>query len=258
MTDDGGQVLMIGHMLGEDHEGHRYVGHEDGSHILEAQLTDALKRLGEGKLRQAEEGAQAYAAVVHQIGANQGEDGGQGIAGQDADDEGNQPQRFLAVSGAEHGNSQRNQAAEQSYVWRGSHSAGGVEHVALDHIADGVACQAQTDDGHGGPDDYGGHQLVNPFNTHLFDYQGDDYIHQAGEQRAQNQAQPAQAHADAAGKGCEHGVDECEGGAKENGAFELGEQQVDNGAHTGAKHGGGRRQTVADNHGDGDGGGQDG
>ena len=51
LLHDGGKILMVGNVLGEDHEGHRNIGREDRDKIAEAQGGEAAPGPPEGELR---------------------------------------------------------------------------------------------------------------------------------------------------------------------------------------------------------------
>ena len=143
------------------------------------------------------------------------------------------------------------EAADDADIVAGADGAAG-------QIADGVAGQRKTDDGHGGADDHGGHELVNPLHAAELDESGKDHIDQSGAAGADDQTHITGFQRNGAGKGGGHGAQEREGAAEEHGGAELGEEQVGQRAHAGAEKGGGLRHAVADDGGHGDGGGDDG
>ena len=138
---------------------------------------------------------------------------------------------------------------------RGHHKGAGcaVEGCTAGEVADGVGCKGKTDDRNGRPDNDGRHKLIDPCNPCEFYNDCDDNIHKAGKNRAQNQAEEAELHGNAACKGREHGADESERRAEKHGAAEFGEQKVHKCADSCAHERGGRGQAVADDirHGDG-------
>ena len=237
---------MVGQMLGEDDKGHRCIGHENRQQIGAGHA--APVRLGEGELRQRDKGADMVQrfvvddnqGVVSGVLADQGKDGGDQIAGQNADDEGDQLDHMLAVGGAEHGHGQRHQAADQRDIH------GAAFHVAAHQVADGVAREAQTDDGDGGSDDDRGHQLVDPLDAAELDDQGDDDIHQACDQGAEDQAGITDGDGGRAAEGGEHGTDEGEGRAEEHRAGAPGEEQIHDGADAGTEQSRRSAHPVAD------------
>ena len=232
---------MVSDMLGKHHEGNRNISEQDVGNIGTAQILDTLKRIGEGHLLkdvgvdkgidrhavscQALEGIQIDDKQARRVGrlADQREHQGNGISCQDADDEGDGFEVFLAVHGAEHGHSQRDQTAQhrKQLVTAGRRGL---------QIADSVSGKRQTDDGNRGTDDNGGHQLVNPVDADQLDDQRDDHVHQTGSYRTDQQSEVADLHGHGTAEGSRHGAEEGEGRAEEHGASELGEQQVHDGA----------------------------
>ena len=237
---------MVGQMLGEDDKGHRRIGYKYCQQVGAGHA--APVRLGEGELRQGDEGADMvqrfivddHKSVVSGVLADQGKDGSDKIARQDPDDEGDQFDHVLAVGGAEHGHRQCHQAADQRDIHRAAF------HIAAHQVADGVARKAQSDDGNGGSDDDRGHQLVDPLDTAEFDDQRDDDIDQARDQGAEDQACITDGDGGRTAEGGEHGTDEGEGRAKEHRAGALGEEQIHDGADARAEQGRRSAHAVAD------------
>ena len=129
-------------------------------------------------------------SIVAGYKTENGEQGRYKVTCEDSDDEGNHLQHRLTEEGAEHRDSQSDEAADDADI---SGSSGGV----AGQIADGIACQRKSDDCDGRSDDNCRHELIDPFDTDCFD---DD---------------------------CKHGTEESEGASKEDRAGELGEEQVD-------------------------------
>ena len=179
-------------------------------------------------------------SVVSGVLADQGKDGSDKIACQDTDDEGDQLDHVLAVGGAEHGHRQRHQAADQRDI------DGAPFHVATHQVTDGVAREAQADDGDGGSDDDRGHQLVDPLDAAELDDQGDGDINEARDQGAEDQAGIADGDGGRAAEGGEHGADEGEGRAEEHRAGAPGEEQIHDGADAGAEQSRRSAHPVAD------------
>ena len=124
--DDGGDVLVIGDMLGEDHEGHRDVGNGDGGDIRSdvadfAVLIAAGEGGQEGELRiplhacELREVDDLHGGDVGGVSDDR-EDRGQGVARADADDEGDHLQELLAVDRAEHGHEEGDESAQQAEI----------------------------------------------------------------------------------------------------------------------------------------------
>ena len=249
---------MVGQVLGKDHEGHRRVGHEQRQQV--GAVDAAPVRLEEHEVRQGDqrghggEGAVVDDAEAHVAGvpADQAQDACQGVARHDADHEGDQLGGALAEGGGQHGHGQGHQTAEQADLGIAALNVGGHEQ------ADGVGGQRQADDGHDGPDDDRGHELVDPLDAAEFHDQRQDHIDGARDARADDQPRVAHRHGGGAGEGREHGADEGEGGAQEHRACVAGKEQIDHRAAAGAEEGGGGGHPVADGGGDGDGGHHDG
>ncbi len=102
---------MIGQMLGEDHKGNRHIGGQQSDEVGRAQTAKAAEALDKGELRHVQEGGEAHGRktvhegliaddlqrVVAGGGTDQIEDGGAGIAGQNAQDKGDQLGRAFCV-----------------------------------------------------------------------------------------------------------------------------------------------------------------
>ena len=327
LLNDGGQVLVVGDMLGEDDQGHGGVGHGNGADVGAVNILEALDGLDEGELGERNDGL--HTEVGEQVdqgievddlqrvhtgeGTDDGEDGGQSVTGQDTHDEGDQADHLLTEGGAEHGNGQGDQTAEDSDVDGAGGSLEGVffygftrclvghgindqgdiltnvavliQHgvdlfgvsnggndvavcIVVDGIAvginggvvgdghgvtagldlgeihglqitDGVTGQGQTDDGNGGANDHGGHQLFDPLNANELDDECDQHVDQTGDDGTDDQTQVTGLSGNGTGKGGAHGANEGEGGTQEYGALEAGEEQVDQSTNTGAEQGGG-------------------
>ena len=246
LLNDGGQVLVVGDMLGEDDQGHGGVGHGNGADVGAVNILEALDGLDEGELGERNDGL--HTEVGEQVdqgievddlqrvhtgeGTDDGKDGGQSVTGQDTHDEGDQADHLLTEGGAEHGNGQGDQTAEDSDV-DGAAGGSGLQ------VADGVTGQGQTDDGNGGTNDHGGHQLFDPVHANELDDESDQHVDQTGDDSTDDQTQVTGLSRNGTGKGGAHGADEGKGGAQEYGALEAGEEQVDQSTNTGAEQGGG-------------------
>ena len=237
---------MVCNMLGKDHEGHGYISHSDSPYICAIQLAYPLERRYKGKFRKSQEGFERDTVryqclkgskVDNQKGIISGGHADQRkrqryrIPGHDANDKGNQPSPLAAENGADNNHKQSDQTAQQRNV---GGSCGNIfyGHIAPKHIAYGIAGQAETNDSHGGSDDYGGHKLINPLHTCRLYGDGQDHIHQTGKSGAQDQPQIPQRHGCSPCKGRKHGAQKSEGRAQKHRAAELGKQLIDNGADT--------------------------
>ena len=263
LVNDGGQVLMISNMLGEDYEGNGNISNSDGKDILGSDGLEAFESLHEGEVRNPFHGAESgeiehFQCVIAVNVADQGEDEGNNVAGNNTDNEGNQLHHFLSLDGAEDNRQQGDKGADQADPALGIHDISAViQHSTLQGITDGVAGQGQSDDGNGGSDDDGGHELTDPGDTGELDDGSDDHINQAGEKSAQYQAGIADRSGGGTAKSSEHGTEEGKAGTKEDRALKLGEEQVDNGTDAGAEKRGALAHAVANDAGDGNGRSQD-
>ena len=216
---------MVGDVLSQHHEGHRREEHEHVEYVTNAaDLAGAfLEHAQEGEFRNLKDLHAVKGGQVDDLQglaaggfADEGQRQRDGVGAQDADDEGNQLHALGALHGSEHRDEEGQQADEdvhQAVVIGGNGGVGQVVH--------GAAAQGQTDQRHGGADDHGGQQLVDPAGAGGLDDQGDEDVHQAGEDRAQEDA-----HVTESG-GADQGRDEGKGAAQEYGAFELGHQQIE-------------------------------
>ena len=204
--------------------------------------------------------------------ADGGKDGGGHITHQDAKNEGDQLHHLFAVDGEGDHGEQCDQTADQGdigaaagYETDAVHDPAILDHLsdlfhhnlAGAHIADGIACQRQTDDGYGGADDRGGHQPVDPLNTDKFDNCRDGHIDKTGQNGTDDQTHVTGGHRGGTCEGSAHGAQKRERGAQVNGTLKTGKNLIDQSSHTGAEEGGGLAHAVADDGGHGDGGGQD-
>ena len=266
---------MVGNMLGKDHEGDRDIGDGNGGDILAVDRGQALSGLDEGEIRHGKDLHLAEDREVDDLelqvaggAADHGEDRCNDIAGENAEDERDELCHLPAVDGAEHDGKESDQAADQADVGAGGgdlihlihdltvfNDLNGdvLHHLAGGEVADGVAGQREADDGDRGADDDGRHQLVDPLDAGRLDDDGDHNVDQSGEDRAEDDPGEARFRGGRAAEGGKHGADEGEGGAQEDRAAELGEQQIDDGADACAKEGGGLGHAVSDDGRDGDG-----
>ena len=179
--------------------------------------------------------------VVSGVLTDKSEDGSDKIARQNTDNKGDQLDHIFAVSGAEHGHRQGHETADQSHIHRAAF------YVASHQVADGIAGKAQTDDCNRGSDDDGGHQFVDPLDTAELDNHGNDHIHETGDQSTDNQSCVADGDGCSPAEGGEHGTDECEGRTEKHRTGALGEEQINNGADTGAEEGRRGTHAISDN-----------
>ena len=261
LVDDSGEILVVSDVLGEHHEGDWHIGNRYRRDVAAGKFFDALECRDEGEVRDREERHVMEHAEVDDLQggvvggvADDREDRRNQVAREDAQNEGDELHHFLAVGGAEHDSEQRHKTADQANIGACHGVAFCIQHFSERQIADGVACQRKTDDGNGGPDNDRRHQLVDPFDTGKFHDHGDHNIDKAGKECADQQSEVAELNArNRTGKRCQHGTDESERTAEEDGAAEFGEQQIDDGSHTGAEQRSGLLHAVADNGGHRDG-----
>ena len=259
LTNDGRQVLVVSNVLSKDHEGNGHIGNRNGGNVRTVDLLHALQGGQEGKFGDGEDLHTLKHAEVDDGDAANGEDGGNHIAGQNADDEGDQLGHLLAVGGGQNDHKQRYQSADEGCPDRSAHNEGavGVLRAVGEHVLNGSTCQRQTDQGNCGSDDHRGHQLVDPVNAGNLDDDGNDHIYQTGQSCTDDQTGKASGSGDRTGEGCHHGADKGEGGAQEHGASKLGEELIDDGTYTGAQQSGGSGHAVANDGGNCDGSCQD-
>ena len=128
---------------------------------------------------------------------------GDGVAGEDAEDERDHFDHLLAEDGAAHRDGERHKAADEAEVGGRALDEHAVD-LRLDRageeVAHGVAGQRQADDGDGRPDDDGRHELIDPADADGLDDDGDDDIDKAGKGRAEQQTRVAGLHGHRAGK----------------------------------------------------------
>ncbi len=264
LADDGGQVLVVSDVLSEDNECNGNVSNSNSGDESAVDFLNALQSLDEGEVGNCEDlhvgkDGEVDDLQSHIVGedTDDGEDSSHNIANQDAQDEGDQLSHLLAVDGEEDNSKQGSQTADQSNIG----AAGGNavnQNLTGGQVADSIGSQGQADDGNGGSNDHGGHQLVDPVNANSLDDQSDNHINQASEDSAEDQAGVTGRNRSSTAEGSEHRANEGEGRAQENGAVPLGEELVNQGADAGAEQGGGLAHAVADDAGNSDGSSQDG
>ena len=261
MADDGGEVLVVGNMLGQGHEGHGGEENEQAQHVARAadgvgSVLISAEHAQEGEARHLEqlhviEGGELDQLQRFAAGgtADEGQDQGDHIRAQDTDDEGHHLHALRALYGGEHGDEEGDQTYQDGHQVVAA--GGGVVQVV--HRA---AAQAQADQGDGGADDHRRQELGHPGGAGLFNDQGDEHIHKASEQGANEDAQ------EAIRAGAGQGADEGEGAAQEHGALLAGgDEDVEQRAHACAKQRGRLVQVQAGavrQHGHQQGGGHDG
>ena len=125
--------------------------------------------------------------------------------------------------------------------------SGGFERVAYC-----VAGERKTDQGNGGADNHGGHDLIDPFDACKFYDDREDDVYETCEDRAEDDTGKALRGGYAAAKSGEHRAEECKGRTEEYRAFELGEQQINDRADAGSEECSRLAHAVAYNGGDGD------
>ena len=255
---------MVCNVLGEDDERDRHIGHRDGADIAPVQLGKALGSLEEdevlrhklivherlqrdavlpqhGELREVEHLQRVRGRGV----ADEGEHRRNGIAREDAEDERDEADHFLAVGRAEHGHEQGHEAAQNGDERGSDYRALGVHNAALDEVGDGVARQRKADDGNRRADDDDRHEAVEPLDARDLHGRRNDDIHKAGKHRAENKACIAERHGNAACEGCSHAAEEGKRAAKEDRAAEFRKEQVDERADACAEECRGRAERAA-------------
>lgn len=90
-----------------------------------------------------------------------------------------------------------------------------------DRLRNGAARERKTDEGDRGADDDGGHELIDPADAREFDGDRNDDVHKTREHRADEKAQIAKRHRNAACERCRHRADESKGTAQKTGLLNL-------------------------------------
>ena len=231
-VDDGREVLMVSDMLCKYNECNGHIKHCD---IAKSGEINAFTDVQEGEIRnmdpaadrteiksfQSVEGEDLEVGVAGSI-ADKGEDKGCCIACEDTDDEGDEPCHLFAVYGAGDNGAKSDKTAKDGneVILAG--------YRGLGQIANSVACKAQTDDGNGGSDDDGRHELVDPLGAAELNDSCDDDIDKTRQHSADEDAEVAEY-----GGGI-HGAQERKGAAQEDGALALGEELVAQSTEAGA------------------------
>ena len=242
---------MVCDMFRKDDEGHGDIGDGNRSDIGSeradlAEIVTSLKRFYKAEIRQPlhilEFGEIDNFERVHVRGvADSRKDRREGIAREDTDDEREQPEILFTVYRAGHRHRQSHESADQSDVGRAYHFGGLVQDVSLHQIPDGVSGEGKPDDGDGGTDDDGGHELIHPLYADEFHDDGDDDVYESRESGSDNEAEIADGSGDAARESGRHRAEEGEGGAEEHGASELCKQKIHDRAYARAEQSGGSR-----------------
>ena len=153
----------------------------------------------------------------------------------------------MTVGCANSGHDQGNQTTDESNKGRGDDLTGdGSGDFAGYQIPDCVSCQGKTNDGNGGTDNDGRHQLVDPGNADKLNDQRDDNVNQTCDNRTENESEASKGHGYTACERGAHRTEKCEGRAEKYGAPELGEEQVNESTDAGTEECGGRGHTVSD------------
>ena len=263
LVDNGAEVLVVSQMLSEDHECNGNISGKDGDDVAHINFLDTLHCFQESELGNCEDAHILEQGKIDNRNAADGEDGGHSVARQDTNDEGDQFHHLLAIDRDKDNHKQSYHCANEGDPDVSAHceirgdAEGGLCTVG-ENIVNGSTGQAQTDQCHGGSNNNGGHQLVDPLNANKLDYQSDDHIHQTGKNSTDDQTGKTGRSGNCTAKGSSHGADESEGRAQENGAAELGEQLVNDGADAGAEESGSSGHAVANDGGNSDGGCQNG
>ena len=258
VSDDGGEVLVVCYVLGENNECDGNICNRDRCYVLAVYLAKALCRLEEGEVRvplhvgKAREVDDDHSLVACRI-ADNGEHGSYEIACDNTDHERNELSHFLSVDRANGDDCEGHKCADEAEPAVEVH----LEYSAVclgdgDRVADSIACERETDDSDGRSDDNSGHELVNPTNACELNDNCYKHIYEPCECSADDYAREACLCGSCAREGCRHGAEECERGAEEYGASELGEEQINDGAHACAEERCGLGHSVADNRRNGD------
>ena len=131
LLNDGGDVLVVSNMLCENDECNGNVSNSNGGEVGSVELGNTLESFNKGELGDGDEGVERY-AVLEEVGdvskvdnlegidvsdaADQCEESGNSIAGENTENEGDQTNHLLAVGCADRGDDQGNQTADESYV----------------------------------------------------------------------------------------------------------------------------------------------
>lgn len=235
--DDGGDVLVVGDMLGKYYEGNRHVEEHQSSEVCKGECKAAVFKLvdgfNEGELGHVEEAAEVYGFEVFYKGgvvdyfecfnagcvSDKGEDGSGEVACKYAYKEGNELPEALALSGDQDGYKEGNKSADDGNEAVAFTGGGG-----FGQVGNRVSCKGKTNERNSGSDYDRGHKLVKPTGTNRFDYKGDYYINKSCEERARDNSEEAK-H-----RGGVHRGKKCEGASEEHGAFASGEEKVYYGA----------------------------
>ena len=263
VVDDRAQVLVVRNVLGEYHEGNRYIGDSNCGNVFRVDGVQPLEGLNESEFRHPLHGAEGaevedLQAVVSDVFADQGEDQGDDVARDDTQDERNQLEHLFTLHGEEDDSEQSDQRADQVDPQGAAHGIGSLRTAKTEGVADGVSGQRQADDGDGRSDDDRGHQFGDPPDTRDLYDDRDDNVNQAGEDGTDDQSGIADGDRGGTAESCEHGTEESEAGSEENGAPELREEQVNDRADAGAEEGRALAHAVSDDAGHRDGRGQNG
>ena len=238
---------MVGDVLGQRYEGHGGEQQEQAQHVSPAgdgvgSVLVHAEHAQEGEPGELEQLHVVEGGQVNQLQgfaaggvADQGHHQRDDVSAQNTDDEGDHLHALGALHRGKHGDEEGHQTHQNGDQIVIVAADGGVAQVVH-----GAAAQAQTDQGHGGADDHGGQQLVDPCGAGLLNDESDQHIHQTGEHGAQKDAAEAIRH------GANQRADEGEGAAQKHGALAAGSHQnVEQGAHSGAEQRGGLVQVQA-------------
>ena len=235
---------MVGNVFGKDDEGDRHVGNRHRAQIPGIQICQSLGGLQEGEVRHLDECVQRDAVRGQcpdrrEVNDAQGriaggvadyrEDGRGGVTSENPDDKRDQADLLAPVSTAQHGHKQCDQTAQDGNL------GGFTRGAAALQIPDGIAGQAQADDGNRRPDNHRRHQFVDPAGTDGLDRHGNHDIDETCADRTENQTGKSGLHTDSPGKGGTHRSQEGKRRAQKYRALELRKQNVSQGSHAGAE-----------------------
>ena len=268
-ADDGGEVLVVGNVLSEDHEGNRHISNSQGGDEAAVDLLDAFHSLQEGEVGDCEdiqtlENGEVDDLQGHIVGidADDGEDRSGAIANQDAQDKGDELHHLLAVDREDHNSEEGDKAAEQSDIGAAAGDHGSLvndltviddlsdrlhHNLALGQVADGVAGKRKADNSNSGSYDRSRHQLIDPLDANQLDHNGNYHVNKTGKHCANDQTSVTGGRRNSTAESCEHRTQESKRRTQINGAFELGKELIDQCTDTCTEESSGLAHAVTDN-----------
>ena len=153
----------------------------------------------------------------------------QRITGEDADDERDHLHHLFAVDGADDGDRESEQGADQAENGIEIHNV--TARIAYGNAAEGIldsaARQRKADERDRRPDDRRGHDFIDPLDAHKFDDDRNDDIHEPRKHGADQQAEVPHRHGDPARECRAHRTDKRERTAEEYRAAEFCKKKID-------------------------------